>query len=204
MIPLFQFCACMYLSLPIFFLHIHFCERFLCCEYQHRRRWNSNSYLVNQIMKDEVYLTAFSRVLSRRISDKLYHGGSRLGPVNIYGNTGPDNSKRVHELFLSLSWTGPPVILKCDSTGPRLISMYDFIAAKDYFGVLRYGVMDYILFSPLFLIVEVRDHGNNGRFQKLHLTSYCREKGNIRIKPCCDWLTSHHLCYFDLFIQFLK
>ena len=44
------------------------------------------------------------------------------GPGNIYGNTGPGKLQRDHRLFWSFSWTGPPVILRVDSTGPLLIS----------------------------------------------------------------------------------
>ena len=50
-------------------------------------------------------------------------GISIKGPVNIYGNMGPGNLQRDYRLFWSFSWTGPPVILRVGSTGPRLISV---------------------------------------------------------------------------------
>ena len=70
------------------------------------------------------------------------------GSVNIYGNTAPGNLQRDHWLFWSFCWTGPPVILRVGSTGPRLISVKDFNG--DYFEVLRYRVMDYFQFFQSF------------------------------------------------------
>ena len=52
---------------------------------------------------------------------------------------------------------GPPVILRVSSTGPWLISVLNFNGAKDYFEVLRYGVMVYFqFFSGLFHIKNTR------------------------------------------------
>ena len=39
------------------------------------------------------------------------------------------------------------------------ISRYDFKGAKDYFGVLGYGVMDCIYFLHVCHLVEIQDHG---------------------------------------------
>ena len=39
--------------------------------------------------------------------------------------------------------------------------MYECNGAKDYFGVLRYEVIDYIQLFIVFLKVEIRDHGKN-------------------------------------------
>ena len=72
---------------------------------------------------------------------------------------GPGNLQWDYWLFLSLSWTGPLIILKVGSTGPRLMSVYECNGAKDYFGVLQYEVIDYIQLFMVFLIVEIRDHG---------------------------------------------
>ena len=38
---------------------------------------------------------------------------------------------------------GPLVILRLGSKGPGLISVWDFNRAKDYFKLLRHGVIDY-------------------------------------------------------------
>ena len=72
------------------------------------------------------------------------------GPVNIYGNTGPGNLQRDRLLFWPFVRTGPPVILKHQSTGPPIISMLFFNGARDYFQVLRYGAMDYFQWCQLY------------------------------------------------------
>ena len=80
------------------------------------------------------------------------------GPVNIYGNTGPGNLQRDRRLFWPSVRTGPPIILRVGSTGPRIISMLFFNGAKDYFGALRYGTIDYIETLWVFLIIKIRGH----------------------------------------------
>ena len=72
------------------------------------------------------------------------------GAVNIYGNTGPGNLQRDRLLFWPFVRTGPPVILKHQSTGPPIISMLFFNGARDYFQVLRYGAMDYFQWCQLY------------------------------------------------------
>ena len=73
----------------------------------------------------------FDLFTKMRDSDKIWHYSARgdyidisiKGPLNINWNTRLENLQQDHYLLLSLSWTGPPVIMRFDSTGPRIISV---------------------------------------------------------------------------------
>ena len=112
------------------------------------------SHYQSQTRPQSIYIHRGSDIRKTR-GTSLYQS---KGPGNIYENTGPGKLQRDHRLFWSFSWTGPPVILRVDSTGPPLISVFDFNGVKDYFGILRYGAMDYIETLPVFLIIKIRDH----------------------------------------------
>ena len=72
------------------------------------------------------------------------------GPVNIYGNTGPGNLQRDRRLFWLSVRTGPPIILRVGSTGPRIISMLFFNGANDYLQVVQYGAIYYLQWCKLY------------------------------------------------------
>ena len=104
--------------------------RFLGCLNQrghsksrHRSPLISRSRIPINIDRSLRELPAFNIDSIFQFTRNCHESFSFKGPVNIYGNTGLGNLQRDHPLFWYFSWTGPTVILRVGSVGPRLISV---------------------------------------------------------------------------------
>ena len=71
------------------------------------------------------------------------------GPVNTYGNTRTGKFAAGPLVFLSLSWTGPLIILNCSYFA------VGFWRGHWWFCSTTIGVMDFIQFIPVFFIVGI-------------------------------------------------